>query len=107
MTNPAGQQAAPLTPDQRYAVLQQELIQVVGNGARVEAQWPPDRAIICWPANVNHVVHAILSLLTAGLWLFVWLLIAITTKPRRLLLTVDPGGRVHYSPAGVQQAMPA
>lgn len=30
------------------------------------------------PRKPNHAVHAILSLLTAGLWLFVWLFIAAT-----------------------------
>jgi len=50
------------------------------------------------PAQVNHVLHALLSLLTFGLWLFAWLLVVISSHPRRFLVTVDACGAVHANP---------
>lgn len=44
----------------------------------------------------NHVAHAILSLLTLGFWLIIWLLIALFAGGSivRVELSVDPSGRV-------------
>lgn len=40
----------------------------------------------------NHVLHAILSLLTAGLWLFVWLIVVFQTR--------SPEGRARCTACG-------
>ena len=55
----------------------------------VEARAALDRAV----AN-NHVLHAILSLLTAGFWLIVWLLMVATNKRQRIVLSVNERGEV-------------
>lgn len=45
--------------------------------------------------RVNHVLHLLLTLVTAGLWAFVWIVIAVSTPgARRLMLTVQPDGEV-------------
>lgn len=101
------QHSGPLGPDERFAILQQELQRAVAAGWTVEGQWPPARAVVARTADVNHVVHAILSLLTCGLWLIVWLAVAIgSNKPVRQSVYVDEAGLVHRSPAGVPVAAP-
>jgi hypothetical protein len=93
-------------PDERFAILQREIMEAVGKGWTVEGQWPPDRAILSKPASVNHVAHAILSLLTCGLWLIVWLLLALNSEPERRMLYVDQFGEVQVSVAGFPGALP-
>lgn len=44
--------------------------------------------------KVNHVLHAILSLITAGIWLIVWLLLVLTNKRQRIILSVNEHGTV-------------
>lgn len=54
-------------------------------------------AVLEMPAHVNHAGHAIASLLTAGLWLIVWLFAAIGTKPIRRTIRVGPDGEIQIS----------
>lgn len=46
----------------------------------------------------SHVLHLILSILTCGLWIPVWLFVAITTGKRSKTLKVDQNGRVRSDP---------
>lgn len=44
--------------------------------------------------SVNHILHLILSLLTFGVWLFVWVLLAIfQTREKRMSIWIDPHGK--------------
>src|SRR5688500_4300357 len=45
--------------------------------------------------SVNHILHLLLTLLTLGLWVFVWIGLAIFGGERQRLLTVDEFGIVH------------
>lgn len=73
--------------------LEADIAGLVAQGARVE--WiGRECAVLAYGGRVNHVLHAILSLVTFGLWLPVWLLIALSSKPRRVTLTVDAFGQV-------------
>lgn len=86
-------QPQPLHPADRHAALNAVVMQRVMEGFRVETQteW---QVVVAKPANVNHVVHVILSLLTCGLWLPIWLIVAMTAKSPRIILSVDPYGQV-------------
>lgn len=42
----------------------------------------------------NHVLHALLSLFTLGLWLPAWAVVAAATRERRVTLAVDDFGQV-------------
>ena len=41
----------------------------------------------------NNVLHLILSIVTLGLWLIVWLIVALAGGEKRKVLTVDEYGR--------------
>lgn len=57
-------------------------------------------AVIRYGKKTNHVLHAILSLLTAGLWLIVWLVLVVTRKQRRVFLLVNSDGSVSRTEGG-------
>jgi hypothetical protein len=42
----------------------------------------------------NHILHLLLSLITLGLWLPVWLLLTIFGGEKRRVITVDERGQV-------------
>lgn len=65
----------------------------VGVGWRVESQTGTS-ATLASGSKPNHLLHAVLTVFTCGVWGFVWLLIAMTTKESRLTLTVDSYGHV-------------
>jgi hypothetical protein len=54
------------------------------------------QAVLIRPAGkVNHILHLILTLLTAGLWLFVWVILVLARKKeRRQIISVDKYGDV-------------
>jgi hypothetical protein len=45
----------------------------------------------------NHILHLLLSVVTLGLWLPVWALLAVTSHETRAVLTVRPDGSVANS----------
>jgi hypothetical protein len=46
------------------------------------------------PARVNHGGHFLLTLLTGGLWGFVWIATCLTRRELRFRLEVDPWGNI-------------
>ena len=86
-------QAGP-SVDSRSEALARKVAQECARGGRVEQQ-TAYQATIVYGGNPNHVMHAILSLVTLGLWLIVWLLVAIAARPARVVWTVDEAGVVH------------
>lgn len=59
-------------------------------GGRVQVAGAYD-AIVIGPGP-NHLIHLVVSILTAGLWLPLWLLILLTSKPTVYAIAVDPAG---------------
>ncbi len=53
--------------------------------------------------HVNHVLHAIISIFTCGLWVIVWAVIGMThRREERIRVTIDPSGRLieeRFTPA--------
>lgn len=83
------------TQDARKTALQKAVSANLGYGVVVESQDEYQAVLRKDPPQPNHVMHAIVSLLTCGLWLFVWLFIALWSPPsKRLVLTVDESGVV-------------
>jgi hypothetical protein len=58
----------------------------VSHGARVEAR-SANQAIVVFGHRVNNLAHGLLSLVTCGAWLFVWVIIAILGGERRITVT--------------------
>lgn len=85
--------AAYPTPEQRYAILMQRVQREIGYGARVQSQdWTS--AVLVYGKPVNHVLHAILTIFLLGLWLFVWIPLAIFGGEHREQVIVDEWGRI-------------
>jgi hypothetical protein len=102
---PVPQSAGPWTPPVqapgtkatdavRKAALAQHIATAVATqGARVESQ-SDFQAVLLTGQVVNHVLHAILTLFTCGIWGIVWLLLVLTGGVKRHLLQVDDYGNV-------------
>jgi hypothetical protein len=91
------------TLEQRRGMLQQSVptaLQQLGKGWTVQTQ--TDTSIVfARPGRApNHVVHLILSLCTAGLWLIVWFFVAVKGQApdERQALTIDEHGQFSWSP---------
>src|SRR5690348_5339414 len=84
-----------LTPEQRKSRLSLAVRQEVAAGGRVESQ-ADYTAIVRHGKSVNHILHLILTLVTAGLWVFVWITVSIVAASGRkaIALTVDEYGQV-------------
>lgn len=55
------------------------------------------QAVMTSGVQPNHVLHAILSMFTLGLWLIVWLYQGMHCSRQRVALTVLDDGQVHVS----------
>jgi hypothetical protein len=73
--------------DPRHA-LDAAVAQELRAGGELESQ-TDSIAVIRRGGKVNHILHLILSILTAGIWLFVWLLLVLTNKRQRVVLSLD------------------
>lgn len=89
-------EGAPISGDQRVTLLKQAVAAEALNGASVVLR---DRhnAVLGYQRPVNHFAHALLSLLTAGIWVPVWIVMAVSRKEDRVRLDVDGWGNVWAS----------
>ena len=62
-------------------------------GGRIESQ-THDTAVVIRGGRVNHVLHLLLTLFTLGLWVIVWLILALAGGEKRRIVTVDTIGTV-------------
>ena len=87
-----------LSDDQRTLILNNAVSENVHRGWRVESI-TPTMATLAWgqTKNTNHLLHLILTLITCGLWLFIWIPVSIGDsmhKVKRQTLQVAPDGTV-------------
>lgn len=85
----------PLSETERSDVLDAVVAEAVSIGARVESRSPTQVVLIFGSTTSGgvHVVHFLLTLLTCGLWAFVWALAGMRHEDREIL-TVDPYGEI-------------
>ena len=81
------------TPDQRRNALAHRLQEAVSEGWRVESQ-TDFQATLAKGHRTNNILHLILTIVTLGLWLIVWVIVAITNKEKHRLIAIDEYGRV-------------
>ena len=81
---------------ERKEILGRHISSMVAQGFRVESQ-SDFQAVMVKGKDVNHILHLILSLVTAGLWLLVWLLLIVTGGEKRSMITVDNFGNVNVA----------
>jgi Helix-hairpin-helix motif len=88
-------QYGPLPPDRLRAILGNAIMRQVSLGWRIESQL--DRqAVMATGGEVNHVLHLLISLMTCGLWLPVWVILGVTGTRKHMVVTVDPNGVVLF-----------
>ena len=86
-----------LSDAERREIFNRALLQQQSQGKRLESQAGYHATLISGKP-VNHVLHAILSLATAGFWLLVWAVIWYAGGETRELLQVDEYGGVTVTP---------
>lgn len=80
--------------EERKKLLAQAINSQVIQGARVESQ-SDFQAIFVKGKPVNHILHLIISLVTCGLWLFVWAALALIGGEKRYVAQVDDYGNTN------------
>jgi hypothetical protein len=88
---PAAAPSLQKTADERKAQLDAHLAALAGQGWRIENR-SDFQATIAKGHRTNHILHLILTIVTLGLWLIVWILMAIIGGEKRRLASVDPYG---------------
>lgn len=81
------------TESERRSALETRVVRELADGATLESQGGYN-AVLIKGKQVNHILHLILSIITAGIWLIVWLLLVITNKRQRVVLFVNEDGVV-------------
>ena len=79
--------------DERKSSLDRTLADRGAQGWRIENR-SYFQATFASGNRINHVLHLILTIVTAGLWGIVWIIFAITGGIKRHLITVDEYGNV-------------
>jgi hypothetical protein len=75
--------------------LDAEIGRYVAQGYKLEYRHG-NTAVIVFGKRPNHVLHLILSIITFGLWLIVWLIVSLTGGEKRRLLVLEVDGSVSY-----------
>lgn len=81
------------TQEERTAALERYLMDATRQGWRVQSQGA-NQAQLTKGKPTNHILHLILSIITLGLWLIVWLLVVLFAGEKQRHVTVDGMGRV-------------
>ena len=76
-----------------YELLPGAVAAHVARGYRVEAAPVPGQVVMGRGRRPNHILHLLLSVVTVGLWLPVWLLVAATTREHRIVLSEESARR--------------
>jgi hypothetical protein len=84
-------QPARKSADARKEALARLMTNEIAQGARVESQ-SDFQAILVRGHRLNNTLHLILTLLTAGLWGFVWIALALFGGEKRSVAAVDEWG---------------
>jgi hypothetical protein len=94
-TPPSTPPAAPLTKtaDERKAILDSFLARQAGAGWRIESR-SDFQATLAKGHRTNHILHLILTLITLGVWVFVWIAMVIFGGEKRRVATVDDYGNI-------------
>jgi hypothetical protein len=82
-----------LSIPQRQAILTRVLqTQLIGD-ARIESQ-SDSQAVVVFGRTPNHILHFLIGLFTLGVWWIVWLIIALTHRERKRVITVNEHGAI-------------
>lgn len=82
--------------DERKASLARTVSNQLAQGWRVESQ-SDYQAVLAKGKRIGHGLHLFLTIITLGLWGFVWLLLWIINREQRQIANVDEYGNVSVS----------
>ncbi|MDJ0924292.1 MAG: hypothetical protein QNJ77_06985 [Acidimicrobiia bacterium] len=102
MTGQTRQPASEKSPEERRELLGQAVAGTLAQQGtwRVKSQSDYD-AVVIKGKKTNHVLHLILSVVTMGLWLPVWLILVILNQEEKRRLAVDAYGNISTEVEGV------
>ena len=75
--------------------LDAQIASFTGQGYRIESNTGGLVTMVSGK-KTNHILHLLLSVVTLGLWLPVWLIVAAFGGERRVMLTTDDAGQVSW-----------
>lgn len=89
----AAAQGGTISMPHRQAILTRALqTQLVGD-VRIESQ-SDTQAVVVFGRAPNHVLHFLIGLFTLGVWWIVWLIMILTHRERKRVITVNDHGGV-------------
>ena len=83
-----------LAQQEQTAILEQEIVQALAKGARLESRTTTAAVVVYNNNPTKYVMHAILTLLTFGLWLMLLLMVMLLARASRVMITVDECGNI-------------
>jgi hypothetical protein len=86
-------QARVLTMEERQMILSQGIATYVARGYTLESR-DGTTAVVVQRQEVNHILHLLVSVFTCGLWVIVWLILAISSSAHTVTMHVDEYGNV-------------
>lgn len=93
MESPPSPPPPPPSLDQRRAALEAAIQDAARAGWRVESR-SDTQATIAKGKRPSHVLHLLLSIITLGIWLIVWLVVLLFGGEKRRLITVSEDGSI-------------
>ena len=79
--------------DERKASLARTVSNLLAQGRRVESQ-SDYQAVLARGKRTSHGLHLFLTIITAGLWGFVWIGMVFVNRDRREIVNIDEWGNV-------------
>jgi hypothetical protein len=83
-------------PANQANLLQDAIVRQSRKGWRVASQ-SPTQATLVKGKPTNHILHLILSIITLGLWIPVWILVVVLGGEKHEVITVQPDGQVLFA----------
>jgi hypothetical protein len=76
---------------ERKMILEQKIILYVSRGWNLDTQ-TEFAAVLRHGKRLNHILHLLLSLVTFGFWILVWIFLGLVNRVSTLTITVDKFG---------------
>ena len=86
-------QTSTKTSEDRKRLLADAIQRETVQGARIESSQDFQAAMV-FGKPVNHILHVILSVVTFGVWIPVWIVLAIVGGEKRIMINIDDFGNV-------------
>jgi len=76
---------------ERKSILEKQIIFYVSTGWRLETQ-TEFAAVMSSGKGLNHILHLLLSIVTIGFWLIIWLFLLMVNRITKLTISIDKFG---------------